>query len=151
MIHEQNTKTVMLIQPQAIKDNTEWVGSNGSTPVNLDTQGFNYLTVYFALGATDIAMTELSIYESDSSASGYTVIDATDSAANSVLPAADDDNKIYAFRIPLGGSRKRYFRIEAIPGDGTSGSYAVAWAVLSRADQAPNTAAERGLESEVYV
>lgn len=154
MVHAQNTKTVPVIQPQAIVDNGYFVGSHqGTTPVNVDTQGFNYAVACVMLGETDVALAELSVYESDTTTDGDFAIIAASNFATSpaTLPSATDDNKVYKVFIPLGGSRKRYLRVNAKGGNGSTGGFLSAWVDLHRANQAPNTATERGLGQQLFV
>lgn len=145
----QNTKIVPVVLPGVIVDNDDFVGSKGdAAPVSVDTAGFDYLDAYFVLGATDIAMAELDIWECDTSDGTYTQVPGADYTA--ALPSATADGGVYAWHVNLTG-RKRYFQIEAKAGDGSTGSYGTAFAVLSRAKQGPDTAAERGLAAEKFV
>lgn len=147
----QNQKVVMIIQPQAIADNASWVGSLDSTPVTIDTAGWNELTIYVAVGATDIAMTNLEVHSSDEADANFTAVDGLDWGTDSTIPSADDDDTVHAAFIELDGKAKRYYRLEADAGNGSAGTYAVAWAVLSRPTEAPNSAAERGLTTELFL
>jgi hypothetical protein len=47
------------------------------------------------------------------------------------LPSATDDNKLFVFQVDLRG-KKRYWNIVATAGDGSTGTYLAAVAVLSR-------------------
>lgn len=153
MVHAQNVKTVQQIAAQAIVDNAYFVGSHqGTNPVNVDTKGFAYAVAVVQLGALDIAVAEMSVYESDDTTDGnFTKITGSDFNISGTLPSATDDNKIYKVFIPLGGSRKRYLRWNLKGGDGSSGSFAIAYFDLSRANEAPNTASERGLGQQLFV
>ena len=64
MIALQNTKFVSVTPPGAILDNTV------ATTAEIDTAGWDYCTIVVYLGATDIAMDELTVTESDTSGSG---------------------------------------------------------------------------------
>jgi len=140
----QEQKVVLITPPGAIVDNASL------TTAEIDTKGFDFLQVYVALGATDIAMTALKLQQSDQSGAGFADVTGAvfgtstkiDGAA-STLPSATDDNKVFLIEVPLQG-KKRYFDLVATCGDGAAGTYAVAWAVLSRAKDAPVTATERG-------
>jgi hypothetical protein len=143
MIHAQNTKWVSVTPPAAIVDNASL------TTASIDTLGYEYLEVFVYLGATDIAMTALKLQESDTDGSyadvtglvyGTSVSIAGTTAA---LPTATDDNKCFKFEVDLRG-RKRYFDLVATCGDGSTGTFATAFALLSRATDTPVTAAERG-------
>lgn len=142
----QATKLAIVISPVAIKDNAAW------TTNEIDTLGYDFLQIIFFLGATDIAVAELKVQESDTSGSGFAdvtgLVCGTSTNADGVtsaLPSATDDNKITLFEIDLRG-RKRYIDLSATAGNGTAGSYAAAVAILSRAEKAPVTAAERGCD-----
>lgn len=151
MIATQAQKVVGVIRPQAIKDDTEFVGSKGSTPVTIDAAEFDYLDVYVMLGATDIKMATMKLWESDTDFSGAAVTGGNFGSPD-ILPTSDDDNKFFAWHVNLNnGSRKRYYQVELVPGNGSSGTFAVCWAVLSRAKALPDTAAERGLAAELFV
>jgi len=148
----QNVKIVPVIKPGAIVDNDDFPGAyNDAAPVSIDTLGWNHLDVYVMLGETDIAIAEMSLYESDTADGTFTKISASDYNTQASLPAADDDNKVFAWHVSLGGERKRYIQINLKAGDGATGTYAVAFAVLSQANQTPNSAAERGLKAELFV
>ena len=60
----------------------------------------------------------------------------------SALPAADDDDKCFAFEVDLRG-RKRYIDLVATAGNGAAGTYITAFALLSRASDCPVGALER--------
>jgi hypothetical protein len=150
MIQTQETKVVQVIKPQAIVDNAEWVGSKGSTPLEIDTAGFDELDVYVCLGATDIKMAVMNLHECDTSGGTYTAVTGANFGDPDILPSATDDGKVYAWHVSLLG-KKRYFEVELKAGDGAAGTYASAFAVLSRAKQGPTTAAGRGLASELFV
>ena len=151
MIHAQNTKLVSITPPAAIVDNTSY------TTAEVDTAGFDYAQVIVYLGATDIAMTALAVTESDVSGSGHAavtglVFGTSDNIAGSTsaLPSATDDNKFQVFDIDLRG-RKRYLDVLATAGDGTAGTFATILCILSRAGDAPVTAAERGCDEVLAV
>jgi hypothetical protein len=136
-----NHKLVAVTPPAAILDN-----ASATTSV-IDTLGFNYCTIYLLLGATDVAMAALKVQESDAAASATALTSGTDITGldyAGALPDASADNTIYAFDIDLSG-RKRYLDLVATAGDGSAGTYLSAWAVLSRGQEVPVTAAQRGL------
>lgn len=151
MVPNQNQKIVSITAPGALIDNAS------ATTTELDTIGWDYATIYVQVGATDIALTALAVTESDSSGSGHanvtglvfgtsTNIDGSTSA----LPSATDDGKFFAFDIDL-RYRKRYLDLTATFGDGTSGGYFTAFALLSRGETAPTSAAERGCDEILRV
>lgn len=143
MINAQNTRWVSVTPPAAIVDNASLTTSE------IDTAGYDYCEVYVYLGATDIAMTALKMQESDTSGSGFADVtglvygtSAGIAGTTSALPTATDDNKCFKFEIDLRG-RKRYLDLVATCGDGAAGTYATAFALLSRAKDTPVTATER--------
>ena len=147
----QNTKLISMTPPAAIVDNASY------TVAEIDTAGFDYLNIICQLGATDIAITALTVTESDTSGSGHadvtglimgTSVDIDGTA--SVLPSATDDNKFVSFDIDL-RARKRYIDVTATAGDGTNGTYLTIIGLLSRAKQSPNTVAERGCDTVLRV
>jgi hypothetical protein len=147
----QKTKLLVVISPAAIVDNAAY------TTNEIDTLGWDYLTIVFFLGATDIAMAALKVQESDTSGSGFSDVtglvagtSTNTDGSTSALPSATDDNKIMLFEIDLRG-RKRYIDLSATAGNGTAGSYAAAVAILSRGKDAPVTATERGCDEILRV
>ena len=141
----QQDKWVSVTPPAAIVDNASL------TTATIDTAGFAYLRVFLYLGATDIAMSALKLQESDDSGmSGAADItglvygtSASIAGTTSALPTATDDNKCFVFEVDLRG-RKRYIDLVATCGDGTAGTYATAFALLSRAGDVGVSASERG-------
>jgi hypothetical protein len=143
-------KSLVLKQPTAIQDNT-------ALTINVvDSLGFDFLEVEVILGATDIGITVLKMQESDVAASGTALTngadivgtrfgtDNTDAGVLSVLPSATDDNKIFKFEIDLRG-RKRYLLPFVTIGDGTVGGFVVVTAHLSRGEETPTSAAQKGI------
>lgn len=138
MIDIQNCKFINLVPPVVIKDNASW------TATEIDTLGFDYLTLSINLGATDIGMAALKVQESATSGSGGTDVTGlifgtsnNTGGSASTLPSATDDNKMFAFQMPLQGKRQRYITLVATAGNGTAGTYLSGQAILSRAGQAP--------------
>jgi hypothetical protein len=76
--------------------------------------------------------------------------DANDTGSTSTLPSATDDNKLFKFEIDTRG-RKRYLDVALTGGDGSAGAYFVAWAELSRGEQVPTTAAQKGAAQNLRV
>jgi len=143
-VEAQNVKYVSITPPAAIIDDAT------ATTAEVDTQGYDYATVVCYLGATDIAMTALAVTESDTSGSGHAnvtgLIYGTSSdivGTTSSLPSASEDNKFFVFQIDLRG-RKRYIDLTATIGDGSAGTFFVAFAILSRTESTPTTVAGAG-------
>ena len=88
MAHElQHSKFLRVISPVAIVDNTSW------TTVEIDTLGYNYLTVVVNIGATDIAMAALKLQQSDTSGSGFADVTGLDS--DGVATAAGYGDRVW--------------------------------------------------------
>lgn len=152
MIEAFNTKGVALIPPQAIVDNAYFAGSHqhGSINNQIDCSGWKYAAIYLYLGATDIALAELSLYDSPDN-STYTLIAASNYAtAPATLPSATDDNKLFAWFVDL-RKRDRYIRVNAKGGNGTVGGFVSSIAVLYRGDESGGTAAEQGLSQRLIL
>lgn len=134
-----NFKVVAITPPGAIVDNA------GFTTATIDTKGFRHLKILVFLGALDIAVAALKAQESDDSGmSGAADITGTVGGTDFTLPAATADNTFGAININLNGGRKRYIDLVVTGGDGATGTYLTAIAILSRPEEYPNSAAERG-------
>jgi len=128
----QHARFKACIPPAAIIDD------GSATTVEIDTLGASYLTVVVQLGATDIALTALSLTQSDSAGSGHAALSGatfdggTDTKGGTLaLPSATDDDQVCVFQVDLRG-KKRYFDIVATFGDGTAGGFVSATAILSK-------------------
>lgn len=143
----QNVKVVNVTPPAAIKDNASF------STTTIDTLGFSKVAIYFALGATDIAMTALKVQESDDSgmASAADITGAVYGASGApALPSATDDDKIFGFFIDLKG-RKRYLDVVATAGDGSTGTYGACTAHLYNSNTTEDNATQRGLAANLIV
>lgn len=134
---KENWKFVSITPPAAIIDNAS------ATTAEVDTKGWDHAQIWVYLGATDIAMTALKVTESDASGSGHADITgavfgtSTDiDGSTSALPSASDDNKAFVVDIDMRG-RKRYLDLTATCGDGSTGTYLAAWAILWNGDTCP--------------
>lgn len=146
MIDTQAVKQFIVISPAAINDNAAF------TTNEIDTIGYDYCDIYMMFGAMDIAMAVMKLQESDTTGTGFTDITGGDfSVLPATLPSATADNTIFCVHVNLNGKRKRFLDLSATAGDGAAGTYAAAWAVLSRAEALPNSASTRGLNQELYV
>lgn len=147
----QKMKIVPLIQPQAIKDDALFVGSVGSTPAYVDCAGWNSARVVFQIGATDVTIAMMNVYECDTSGGTYTEINGADFVADTTSEPTDtDDNKIYSVYLDL-RKQKRYLEVELKAGNGSTGTYATAYVVLCDPDIAPNSASERGDAASIII
>jgi hypothetical protein len=133
----QKVKIVKITPPQAIVDNASWTTSS------IDTLGYSHCDIVVHLGALDIAMVALKVQESNDDGSSDSYTDVTGlifgtsnniTGSASTLPAATDDNKFFLFSINLQG-RDRYLDLVATGGDGATGTYLTAFAVLSGGDE----------------
>ena len=146
MIEAFKKKTIPVTNPGAIVDNAAF------TTAIIDTRGFAFLTIIVVLGALDIALAAFKLRESDADdMSGAADVAGADfSVAPGTLPAATDDNKLYAIQVNLKG-RKRYVDLTLTGGDGTAGTYAAVIAELSHASEVPASAEARGFAQELIV
>ncbi|MCH8979452.1 MAG: hypothetical protein IH945_09475 [Armatimonadetes bacterium] len=143
-------KVVAITPPQAIVDNASW------TTASIDTKGFDWCDIFIHFGAMDIAMVALKLQHSNTDGSFADVTGADFSSGtlsdgtSAALPSATDDNNFFSFRVDL-RNVKRFLDLVATGGDGAVGTFLVAWAVLSRAAESPDTMAERGQTGEIIV
>lgn len=146
MIDALKTKTVPVTNPGAIVDNAAF------TTATIDTRGFAFLTIIIILGALDIALAALKLREGDESdmSDAADVAGADFGVSPATLPAATDDNKLYAIQVNLKG-RKRYVDLTMTGGDGTAGTYATVIAQLSDPAESPSDATGRGFAQELIV
>lgn len=143
----QNVKVVNFCPPGAIVDNADF------TTTAIDTAGFGKVAVFFSLGATDIAMSALKLQQSDDSGmSGAADITGAVYGASgaTALPSATDDNKVYAFHVSLQG-KKRYLDLVATAGNGTTGTYGSAVAVLYNGTDFDPTATDQNVAGSLVV
>lgn len=143
MINAQKSKFVSITPPGAIVDNASY------TTASIDTLGYDYMTVVCYFGAMDIAMVALKLQTSDTDSSYADLTGAVYGTSTNIagstssLPSATDDNKFFIFEVDL-RDKKRYFDLVATGGDGTAGTYMTAFAILSKGEVTPVTAANRG-------
>jgi hypothetical protein len=143
-----NTKTLNVTPPAAVKDNASFVCAA------VDTLGFRYCTFEIVLGALDIGVSALKLQTSndDASADPYADIVGADYSVDSTLPAATEDNGIFAIHVDLRGSgKKRWLKLVFTAGDGAVGTYATVLARLSRGEVFARSAADRGYTRELFV
>lgn len=149
MIALQNTKFVNIVPPAAIKDNTAFVDIE-----DIDCAGWDYLTIVWQQGATDVITAALAVADSDdaSTYTNFAVVGTTATIAGttSALPPATPDNQLHIFEIDL-RKRKRYIQIDATAGNGTVGTFASAVGILSRGTEVIQTAAARGATQIIRV
>lgn len=144
MIHAQDIKFISVTPPAAAVDTGSY------TTAEIDTLGYNYLTVVAYMGALEDAFTALKVGESATSGGSLTdvaVFGTTNDidGSTSALPTATDDNKFFVMQIDLRG-RERYFDVTATVADasGDSGNFCTIFAMLSKAKESAYTAAGIG-------
>lgn len=121
------------------------------TSTCVDTLGCKAVHCLVYMGATDIALTVLKVLESDTLSSATALSSGTDialtdfSVSPATLPSATSDNTFMLVTIPVLGGRKRYFDLSCTMGDGSTGGFVCAVWIKEGLDEAPNTAAKRGL------
>jgi len=144
MIHALNQKIVGVTPPAAIVDNAAF------TTATLDASEAGWVTFIVYLGALDIALAAFKLRESDDSGmSGATDVPGGDfSVSPATLPADTVDNSFYAIQVNMLG-RKRYLDLSLTGGDGSAGTFATVFALLSRLETTPSTAAGRGFAQEL--
>ena len=134
----QNAKIVQMLRP---------IDATGATltDVEVDTAGYDYLTVIVSTGNVAANMTTLKLQESDST--GASEADFTGGAFTAPTAASGDNNVLAAF-IDL-RKRKRYISTVATGGAGATLISAVG--ILTRAEVSPTSATERGLNEQLIL
>lgn len=139
---------------------TDFTVDNGSfTTAEIDTLGYDYLTIIAAFGNVPANVAALTITESNTAGSGHGNVtglivgtSANTDGTTSVLPtAAAGDGRVIVFEIDLRG-RRRYIDTTLTAGNGAGTvTEACVIAILSRAEDAPVTATERGVNDILRV
>jgi len=147
-------RTVFLIDPQAIKDNADFVGGKDSTPATCDTcpDGIKYEAArgVVRFGSIDATIANMNWYESDDD-STYTEIAGLDWTADAAaVPGAGSDNLTFTSLIDL-RDKKRYLQLDLTAGDGATGTYAIAFVDLARGAQVPATDTARNVSESLSV
>jgi hypothetical protein len=138
MIDITPTKKVQLAWPQNRINNAP------VTCVSVDRSGFDYAVIRVTLGANDAGLTTFKLQESDDNSTFTDVPGADFSISPLSLPTASNGDTLWEWQIDLRG-RRRYLKPALTAGNGTVGVFVAVVAELSRAEQAPTTAAEQGL------
>ena len=150
----QQGKLVAITPPGAVTEGGSW------TTAELDTKGYDYCQITLFFGAIDVALTALKVRQTDTTGTGYSDVTglifetSTNSAGDtSAFPDGDDDDDFFTFTIDLLGMKRFLDLVATIAsaGSGETGAYVAIWAVLTRAEETPNTAAERGVNQELRV
>lgn len=143
MIDALTQKIVGVTPPAAIVDNAAFVTAS------IDCSGVGWVTFIVYLGALDIGLVALKLRESDDDSAYSDVPGADFSVLPATLPSATDDLKFYAVQVPMLG-RKKFLDLTMTGGDGTLGTFATVFALLSRIDTTPQKAADRGFAQELF-
>lgn len=138
MIVLQNAKFQKMIVP------IDTTGAT-ATDVEVDTLGFDYLTVIVQLGNVAANMTALKLQESDTS--GASEADFTGGSFTAPTAAGGDNDVLVAF-VDL-RKRKRYISIVATGGAGATLISAIG--ILTRAEVTPTSATERGIDEQLIL
>lgn len=135
-IDMQDVKFAQMIRPIDLTGAT-------ATDIELDTQGWDYLTVIVGTGVISADMTALKLQENDVAATSEA--DITGAAWTTFPLATGGDNTLRVGFLDL-RKRKRYISIVATGGAGATLIYALA--ILSRAEKTPTSVTERGADEQ---
>lgn len=138
MIHVQNVKPVIALAPISIND-------TAATCVAIDTLGYNHADFFFMSGLIGAAdMDEISLTECETSGGSYAAI----SGSAFTDPVQTDDGILWHLSVKLQG-RMRYLKTVIDPG--AVATLFACLCVLSRANQTPNSATERGVKQFIAI
>lgn len=135
MIHGQNTVFRSILSPQSI-------GTSATVSGTVDLVGYDQADLYFHCATQTAGNTHtIALAEGDTTSSFATHADLAITTSTPSTSAT----QVYGWKIDA-RKRKRYLRLTiTVPG---TAQIAAAHAVLSRAEQAPDTATERGLTAQ---
>jgi hypothetical protein len=138
MIPQLATEVRQILHPVSLN-------SAAGTTAAIDTKGWRHLRIVVNLGAVGGAATVFRLQESNDDGSADAYVDITGMVAagttgDTRLPQTTDANKPVIFDLSLLG-RDRYIDFQITSGATTVVS---ATAILSRGEQAPDTATEKG-------
>jgi hypothetical protein len=136
MIYATTTKDVVSVQPATR------INNSAVTCAAVDRKGFDYAVAKLFIGANDIGLTVAKLQESDDD-STWTDIPGADFSIAGTLPGSGIQDAIWLWDVDLRG-RKRYLRPALTVGNGSLGAYVTLVFELSRAEEMPHNAAERG-------
>lgn len=155
MHHIQNVKFVNVIPPGVVVDNAAY------TSTVVDTAGYDSVAFVVSTGFTDVALATLKVQESDAITDSVTLSSGSDvtglvwgtstnpdTGTTSALPTGTDDNKTFVAYVDT-RARKRYLQLQATAGNGTTGTYLAASAILGKAGEGQYNATTRGLGSNL--
>lgn len=133
----QGTKAFMLLAPISIN-------ATAATSLSLDCQGFKYASIFFMsglIGAADFDSLSLTESNDDSSYAAIT-------GSGHTAPVQTNDGIIWAWQIDL-RKRKRYIQLVADPG--AVACLVACMAILSVAEEMPNSATEQGVLATIIL
>lgn len=139
MFDLQQAKFAKVLAPVSV------AGGATATCTEVDTLGFRAGAFYVFTGLVGANGATAKWQESDVSGSGGADITG---ATHTALVDADDGIAVCT-EIDLRG-RKRYITLVAIDG-ATNASLLSAFALLYRGEEAPNTAAKRGIQEQLFI
>lgn len=140
MIGTQDIKIVEAARALSITNTT-------MTAIEVDATGWNSALFVLGSGATTGAISVFKVQYATTSGGSLTDVP---SAALTTLPGASDDGKKYGIHVNLrDASIGKYLKIVITENNTGTGIY-YCDCILSDPDQAPSTAAGRGLTAEVF-
>jgi hypothetical protein len=143
MLDLQACKFVSVVPPISV------AGGANATVVNvIDTKGFRAAALTVSAGLTGANGVTVIQWQESHEASGANAVNIT-GASHTALVDANDNVSVRTF-INLLGNRRRYITLLMTVGS-TNACLLSAHADLYRGEEAPNTAAERGLLEQKFV
>lgn len=143
MLDLQSAKFVSIVPPISV------AGGATATIVNVvDTKGFRAVVLKLSAGALGANGVSTIVWQESHESNGANAVNITGASHTALVDA--DDNKVIATFINLNGTRRRYLTANITVGS-TNACLLAAEAILYRAEETPNTAAERGLAEQKFV
>lgn len=143
MLHAQNQKVAVMVEPQTI----------GTTAVSgyVDTLGYNHARILYVGGpvATGGVPGTLKLREGDTTSSFTDISGAVGGTDFTITTPNTSNGDVIAFDVDLRKPRDRYIAL-TVTGTATTRTTS-AIAILSRAEQTPNSDAEAGCDEIVFV
>lgn len=143
MLDLQNVKFVPVIPPISVAG-----GANATVVTVVDTKGFRAAALMIRAGALGANGVTTLVWQESHESNGANAVNIT--GANHTALVDADDNKVLCTFLNNLGNRRRYL-VPLITVGSTNACLLAADAVLYRAEETPNTAAERGLAEQKFV
>lgn len=137
MIHGQSTKAVALFAPQS-------VATNGTATGTVSVAGYDYAQIILTLSTAVASNVDVTVTLTESD--GTTYVTNTDLALTTVAPQTSNP-QVYEWFVDM-RKHKKNLKITYAPNANVA-RVASALALLSRAEQAPTTIAQKGLDAQV--